>query len=403
MDDIQLKSLLTSAISFRTLCEQPLIRKVLEIDLHATSARYHTLLLRVIRSIEQYLNKQKDLRYIGLVGHYSSGKSSTINALLDLDGTDKERETGLNPTDKVITLLTHPANSGSLILMNKEGVAVPIRSEFIDHHELKGLVLADTPGSGDPDVINELVQDFLPVCDILFYFIAASNPIDQADLPLLEQKDRSLPFIPLVFVVTRADEFRRDRTTPFSSENIDEARVKDFLGKLIARLRNSIRSEEIVSEHFLFIDNLVGYNIDTLRKKMFTAAASMDSAMFVKIHSHKVAFYQRAVNEIFDHFLAMIDEKVSQCAGFVGTAKDNITRFDKSVEINNERLKLLWIKSGSLAKESFTEEKSGIDELSYSPLVGSMGFERNIQSEQRVLNSMIEQLARGQSGRVVGV
>ena len=44
--------------------------------------------------------REKNLVYIGLMGHFSTGKSSTINSLLDLEeNSNKSRRVGQNPVD----------------------------------------------------------------------------------------------------------------------------------------------------------------------------------------------------------------------------------------------------------------------------------------------------------------
>lgn len=193
MHEIQIDSILAKAKNLKVIIAEPLAKKVLEIELNAKSSKNQELLSRLIRSLDQYVNKYDHLMYLGFVGHYSSGKSSTINNILNLKGTAHERSTGLNPTDKAITLITDESNSNELILMNRESGHVPVRTSLVRHELLNTIVIADTPGSGDPQVVNEMIQDFLPICDYIIYFISAANPVDQADLPLLEQKTHSLP------------------------------------------------------------------------------------------------------------------------------------------------------------------------------------------------------------------
>ena len=255
MHEIQVDNILLHAKTLKLITEDTLAKKVLEIDINAESSKNQDLLLRLIRSLEQYVNKEQTLMYIGFVGHYSSGKSSTINNLLALNSGLDKRNTGLNPTDKAITLITDTQNSNALILMNREGNHVPVRTSLIHNKHLSRLVIADTPGSGDPQVVNEMIQDFLPICDYVFYFISAANPIDQADLPLLKQKTDKLPFIPTIFIVTRTDEFRINKMLPLVNENIDFAKKDQFTGQLISRIKELIQYEEITPESFMFIDN----------------------------------------------------------------------------------------------------------------------------------------------------
>src|SRR5207302_730048 len=94
---------------------------------------------------------------------------------------------GLHPTDKWITLITHPANESLVIGMAREG-KMAVRVAFHNHELLRHVVLTDTPGSGDPQLLSEMVRDFLPVCDLLLYFINPTSPLDEAELPLLNLK-----------------------------------------------------------------------------------------------------------------------------------------------------------------------------------------------------------------------
>jgi ribosome biogenesis GTPase A len=61
------------------------------------------------RALDQYARTAKGLRYIGLMGTFSSGKSSIINSLLAQD----VRAADLPPIDDEITILTHPSNRES--------------------------------------------------------------------------------------------------------------------------------------------------------------------------------------------------------------------------------------------------------------------------------------------------
>ncbi len=166
-------------------------KRVIGIDSSTQSKNYHKYLERLEKSLEQYVNKKRKLFYIGLMGHFSTGKSSTINSLLSLDSKN-ERDSDLQPTDTAITLITHIDNDKMLEHVATENQEVPIRSKFIDNELLRNLVIVDTPGSGDPHILNEVVRDFLPICDLILYFFSSTNALDNADLP----------FIPIKFVIT---------------------------------------------------------------------------------------------------------------------------------------------------------------------------------------------------------
>lgn len=231
--------------------------KILEVGENgkAESEQNAQKLTRLSRTVEQYANRSQDLFYIGIMGHFSAGKSSTINTILGLWGEKNARNVGLNPTDKSITLLTSPNNLQNLIGIAHEG-KVSIRCMAVENKLLEKLVLADTPGSGDPSLQNAMIRDFMPVCDLILYFISAAIPLDEADLPLLEKKHEKLPFIPLKFVITRADEFKIDNDKPLSEENFYHRKVDEFKIELLSRIGAVLKGAKlthIVRVNFCFL------------------------------------------------------------------------------------------------------------------------------------------------------
>lgn len=59
-------------------------------------------LLEVVDSVPQLLGQEGSVPLVGFLGHFSSGKSTLINALLDIgpgDHPSYKRETGEHPTD----------------------------------------------------------------------------------------------------------------------------------------------------------------------------------------------------------------------------------------------------------------------------------------------------------------
>jgi len=401
MNDIQINEILAKAMLLSKNLKDELTRKVLEVGISADSTKKEIILNRAIRSLEQYINKEQKLIYIGFVGHYSSGKSSTLNNVFDFHGSNFEREVNLNPTDKAITLISHPKNSNGITLMSREGGEVPIRTVFVENTLLENTVISDTPGSGDPHVVNEMIQDFLPICDIIFYFISATNPIDQADIPLLEQKAKKLPFIPIKYVITRIDEFRLNRKLDVSEENLDSTRVDQFIGKLVSRINDTIPSQKISRDDFIFIDNLVKLNLDELKKIIIDSSKDLDNKELYKIHGYKIEYYRNNLNEIYRYFVTIIKSKIKQSAGYEKTAQENITRFDKNAQINNEKFRIQWSNSLNLINRAFVTEEQ--DSLTFQKRefvqIGSINRELSELSNQFIVN--IKNLSNGYHGNIV--
>lgn len=146
-DDIE--SLNTAATRKLLYIDESLIDRPETTRAYIERHQHWARLLDVVSSIPQLVNQQKTVPLVGFLGHFSSGKSSLINALLNV-GRDEhppfKRETGEHPTDKGITLTTHFSHfndvrsqlpSGLANIAVVQGPALPM---------LEHMTLVDTPG-----------------------------------------------------------------------------------------------------------------------------------------------------------------------------------------------------------------------------------------------------------------
>nr|WP_314498854.1 GTPase [uncultured Chryseobacterium sp.] len=399
MDETQIRKVLYKAKELNVIINKDLAAKALEIKEAAISAENKRLLDRLVSSLEQYIAKEQNLVYVGFVGHYSSGKSSTINSILKIKGSRDERNTDLNPTDTTITLITDKANSQKIIHMTKESVYVPVRTATIDSVFLKNLVIADTPGSGDPNIANELIQDFLPICDYIFYFVSAANPVDQADIPLLLQKNKKLPFIPLYFIVTRSDEFKLVADRPLSEGNIDTSKRNGFTGQLMSRLKEFADASELSENNFVFIDNKEGYNIEELRAKISHWSTELEQSSIWNNHSHKLEFYSRNLKDLELFFLNTIKDKIKVTGDFLRTAGENIHKFDAAVEVNNEKLRNVWADGDRKLKRALQAESEQLDGMIKMNVPTMLSNTEEMSIEKRSMATFIENQSNGNIGR----
>ncbi|MEM1290562.1 MAG: hypothetical protein AAGH67_03655 [Cyanobacteria bacterium P01_H01_bin.162] len=343
-NDVQCSQILKGLNQLDEYLDEPITKDALDLDENYLTAKNKELLKRLRISLIQYIERGKDLVYIGLMGHFSTGKSSTINSLLAFEENSKERRnTGLNPVDKTITLITHSKNQDSMLNVTKEGL-VPIRSSTADNEFLDNIVIADTPGTGDPVLIDKVAQDFLPICDLIIYFFSATNPLDAADKPFLEEKFSELHFIPIKFVVTRADEFRINSDIQLSSENFDSGKSNAFLGALSERINSLFKYQNvgITAEDIFLIDNKAQFEIHALKSFISEFSDANNVSGQVRIHSHKVRYYQGSADSLKVFFANFIDDKVISLSNFVISANENIDRFNDAIQISNNSLTQSW-------------------------------------------------------------
>jgi len=351
--DVQCKQILDGLKQLDECLSERITYDALDLEVNSQTSRYKELLTRIKRSLIQYTDRGKDIVYIGFMGHFSSGKSSTINSLLNLDDSSEEhRQTGLNPVDKTITLITHGENKSSIITITQEGM-VPIRSSFIDKEFLRNIAIADTPGTGDPVLDNAIAKDFLPICDLILYFFSATSPLDSADRLILEEKISQLPFIPLRFVVTRADEFRADYNASFSDENFDLGKASVFIGEIVQRINHLFRNSNlnIIPSDIFLVDNLAKFRVVDLRNYILSFSNTSNAEGQIRIHSHKVAYYRNSSERLKSFFSTFLDEKVKAISSFVATATENIRRFNDEIQITNNSLTETWAKEHKLIQE----------------------------------------------------
>ena len=133
---------------------------------------------------------------MGFLGSYSSGKTSTINSLLSLWNTDKERNVSNNPTDDCITLITNQLNVNSVFNFSKESYINQNKHKF-RYSFLENTVLMDTL-IGDPNIIEAIVRDSLPLCDLIVYTLNSTAPFTDIDRPFLIAQQTKLKNIPIL-------------------------------------------------------------------------------------------------------------------------------------------------------------------------------------------------------------
>jgi len=392
----QLSQISQGLTSLSNILDDDIAQHLLQIATKAEPANKRRELARLQTTIEQYETRNRQLFYIAFMGHFSAGKSSSINTILKPTDGPGPRETGLNPTDKAITLITDPANMNSLVGLYREG-KLPVRAVPFAHQLLQHVVIADTPGSGDPGIANELTKDFLAVCDCLFYFVSAANPIDSADLPLLALKQERLPHVPVRFIVTRADEFCVNKYEAVSHENFDWPKANDFLGQLGARLQGlmpACKSTEELRERFIFVDNEDQYNTDGLSRAVLEAADPNNLSTRIAVHDHKIVYFRRAGAELRDYYLRQLRIRSTGVNAFIASARTNVTRYQQSAQIANNTLTERWARSVLRIQKCAREQIDGIPALDLQEDTPKDPWKgRRLQAEQLRLKQTAERQA----------
>ena len=197
-------------------------------------------LRNIAHSIPDLLNQSDSIALVGFLRHFSSGKSSLINALLEVADTANpgyKREVGLHPTDTGITLITHrdhahlvrqSAYSAIDAIEDVHGPAL----DFLEH-----TTLVDTPGLGNDAAEHEAVTRFLHLCHVLVITIDGRRPFadKDKDFELLDTAFNTLAGVPKILVITSAEEFLTSRKASFETD-WQEDQADAFWEEAIERL-----------------------------------------------------------------------------------------------------------------------------------------------------------------------
>ena len=231
-------------------------------------------LLDIVASIP-HLIEQSSTDYtplVGFLGHFSSGKSTLINAVMDIDRNEYpayRRESGRNPTDRRITLTTHFDNyrrtRGEFVSsVDKVDVVQGPRLPLLEK-----MTLVDTPGLGDDPAEMATIIRFLHLVHVLVLTVDGRRPFadTEKDFTLLDVALNRLAGVPRVFAITSAVDFLTDRKGDFDTDwnpaDADEF-WQETLGRLLADPRFEEHGTALMETPHQFVDSIEGFRIKNL-------------------------------------------------------------------------------------------------------------------------------------------
>ena len=230
-------------------------------------------LRNISKSIPDLLRQSESVALVGFLGHFSSGKSSLINALLGISADQNpgyKREVGLHPTDTGITLITHRDHAylikkSAYTTIDKIDVVHGPALDFLEH-----ATLVDTPGLGNEDAEHEAVTRFLHLCHVLVITIDGRRPFadKDKDFELLDTAFNKLSEVPKIIVVTSAEEFLTSRTASFET-SWQAGLAEAFWDEAIERLRKDPRFQNHIDRFQtaprFFVDSKEGFRVEQVR------------------------------------------------------------------------------------------------------------------------------------------
>jgi predicted GTPase len=297
-------------------------------------------LLEVVSSIPQLVSQRNTVPLVGFLGHFSSGKSSLINALLKIDRNAHpsfKRPTGEHPTDKGITLITHfdhfvevrqqfpPTLAPTITVI--QGPSAPL---------LEHMTLVDTPGLGDNPAEMELVIQFLHLVHVLVLPVHGRQPFADSDkaFALLNLAFNGLAGVPKIFVVTNADHFLKDRHGEFDTD-WDKPAADRFWRDTLMRLEGDSRfhahREALTDTKPIFVDSVYNFHIDELRNILLPIV--QDGAQRTRTDAARIGYVFRSAAVALRHLETYITERSRHLAVLRQQAEERSQNTETAIEV----------------------------------------------------------------------
>ena len=273
-----------------------------------------TQLKNTASSIPDLLQQPDSIALVGFLGHFSSGKSSLINALLDVAGEnpEHEREVGQHPTDTRITLITHRDHAN--LVKGSAYTALDtidvVRGPALDF--LQHATLVDTPGLGNDEVEHEAVSRFLHLCHVLVITIAARVPFadKDKDFELLDTAFNGLEGVPKILVITSSEEFLSSRQGRFETDWQQDL-AETFWQEALERLKNDPRFRNHLSQFHdagpFFVDSKEPFGVDEVKEALLPIVT--DGRQRSRIRRAQGRYVLATAAEALDVLLAYIGER----------------------------------------------------------------------------------------------
>ena len=360
--------------------------------------RAWTQLRNIVQSIPDLLSQSDRIALVGFLGHFSSGKSSLINALLEVAGTANpgyKREVGLHPTDTGITLITHRDHAH---LVRKSAYTAIDAVEVVHGPALDFLehaTLVDTPGLGNEAAEHEAVTRFLHLCHVLVITIDGRRPFadKDKDFELLDTAFNKLAGVPKILVITSAEEFLTSRMASFETD-WQEDQAEAFWAEAIERLRRDPRFQDHLHRFQtaprFFVDSKEGFRVNQIRNKLLPIVS--DDVHRSRIRQAQARYVLATATDALHVLLAYISERSTNLNRLQTEAQ---ARADGTATAVDELLQFLESSFGSIRQrlqQSRQEIPTGTFAL--ETIVTTKAINENHGSTIRKLDAEIRQVLR---------
>lgn len=278
-------------------------------------------LQKIVCSVDDLKAHKDGLAFVGILGHFTAGKSTLINAIV---GNAEQRAADPNPTDKTITLICHPDNLTKLrtnSFTSIEGVGIepgpPVEL-------LRNIVLVDTPGLGNNEAEHDMAERFLHLCHVIIVTVDGMVPLaDTAgNLSLLDKAINRLGDVPKIFAITKSANFLSDRKGEYETHWDQKAADQFWMGvksRMTSDPRFATAVATIESIPAVFVDSKDDFNIDKLKSAF--VPITQDTAQGPRTYRAQVTYIVQIASEALRTFNSYLVDRLSNLNALYSEAK----------------------------------------------------------------------------------
>ena len=212
-----------------------------------------------------------DPLWVVLLGRFSAGKSSLINAFLQHYGSSGTRATGLEPTDKQVTVVLHQAKHTGLLpstagVAHVQGLSLIVQPHAVE--PLRPLLLVDTPGLLDEQELDDSLMEFVGHADVVLHCMTPDAELILPDRKLLEKRRQYFPSQLYHIVITKADLHFAGPTGAYSEDAWQRNREQLALRYATFAKENLDLRESATTRKVWLVDSVSGRGIEQLLNEL---------------------------------------------------------------------------------------------------------------------------------------